>query len=126
MTREHVGLRGLRAAYDRFVHLEPPVPEGDDDELDDLFGELELFEVHAAGLISSIAAAAPIWPNRLERDDDLFERIAARARTGDPVDVADARRLLAYLESLHALIDLARVTHERTRPAREPRGTQRS
>ncbi len=106
--RLHPGLRDLSAALSRFDRHAPPAPASGDPELLALFKRLERFVDQATGRVGSVAAAVPLGSRGLDPDEDLQRAIAARARTGDPAPVADARRMLAHLESLHALMDLAR------------------
>jgi hypothetical protein len=59
-------------------------------------------------------------PYEMKADPELRARMEARLNDADPVVVADARALLAYLNELEALIALAQRTREQTRLKGEP------
>jgi hypothetical protein len=120
MAREHVDLRELRAAFARFEELPFPALTSDSDQLFELYDEVVMFDSRAAGLITAIAGAAPIWPYELKEDPELRARLAAHEHDADAAAAADARALLAYLDELDAVIVKAREAHARTRVKREP------
>jgi hypothetical protein len=110
----------LQAAWEEWQDKPLPDTESGDDGIADLWSELVDFDSWAAGLVSRVAGVSALWPYEMKADPELRARMEARLNDADPVVVADARALLAYLNELEALIALAQRTREQTRLKGEP------
>lgn len=94
----------------------------DDDDLDDLAGDVDLLDTQVAAFVSAVVGVVPLeGASTFRPEPELRDRIAARVGDRDPTVAADARALLEYLDQLHAVIELAHRTRAATRPKRERR-----